>query len=83
MRKKKFYIMLIVIIIFKLIQVERFILKQKSRFSKSSLLIFRLEFVDLWRKISVEGLDDKKILDFLDTHGHYGLKKNAPQQAVS
>lgn len=41
------------------------------------------EFIDAWRKISVEGLDDKKILEFLSTHGHHGLAKNAPRQAQS
>jgi len=42
-----------------------------------------LEFVESWRKISVDGLDDKKIWKFLDDQGHYGLTKNAPRQAVS
>jgi hypothetical protein len=39
------------------------------------------EFIESWRKISVEGLDDKKIWEFLDHHGHYGLTKNTPRQA--
>lgn len=34
------------------------------------------EFIEHWRKISVEGLDDKKICEFLDNQGHYGLMKN-------
>jgi len=42
-----------------------------------------LEFVELWRKISVDGLDDKKIQKYLEDQGHYGLTKNAPRQAVS
>ncbi|CAF4210463.1 unnamed protein product, partial [Rotaria sp. Silwood2] len=37
------------------------------------------EFIESWRKISVEGLDDKKIWEFLDNQGHYGLTKNAPR----
>ncbi|CAF0977083.1 unnamed protein product [Rotaria sordida] len=40
------------------------------------------EFIESWRKISVEGLDDKKIWEFLDNQGHYGLTKNAPRQAL-
>jgi len=39
------------------------------------------EFVESWRKISVEGLDDKKICEFLANQGHYSLMKNAPRQA--
>ncbi|CAF3777315.1 unnamed protein product [Rotaria sp. Silwood1] len=38
------------------------------------------EFIESWRKISVEGLDDKKIWEFLDNQGHYGLTKNIPRQ---
>jgi hypothetical protein len=38
------------------------------------------EFIESWRKISVEGLDDKKIREFLDHHGYYALKKNTPRQ---
>ncbi|CAF1114584.1 unnamed protein product [Adineta steineri] len=35
------------------------------------------EFIESWRKISVEGLDDKKICEFLDNQGHHALIKNA------
>jgi hypothetical protein len=46
-------------------------------------LFLLLEFLDSWRKISVEGLDDKKIWEFLDNQGHKGLTKNAPRLTVS
>ncbi|CAF3476641.1 unnamed protein product [Rotaria socialis] len=39
------------------------------------------DFTESWRKISVEGLDDKKIWEFLDKQGHYGLMKNTPRQS--
>jgi len=38
------------------------------------------EFIESWRKISVD-LDDKKIGEFLSNQGHYSLIKNAPRQA--
>jgi len=37
------------------------------------------EFIESWRKISVD-LDDKKILEFLNNQGHYSLIKNVPRQ---
>jgi len=40
------------------------------------------KFVESWRKISVEGLEDKMIWEFLDKHGHYGLKKNIPRYTL-
>lgn len=39
------------------------------------------EFIESWRRISVEGLDDNKIKEFLETHGHFGLTKNGPKLA--
>ncbi|CAM4945471.1 unnamed protein product [Rotaria socialis] len=39
------------------------------------------DFTESWRKTSVEGLDDKKIWEFLDKQGHYGLMKNTPRQS--
>ena len=41
-----------------------------------------LVFVESWRKISVEG-SDEKIAEFLDTHGHRALAKNVPRMMVS
>jgi hypothetical protein len=46
-------------------------------------MVLYLEFIESWRKISVEGLDDKKICEFLNNQGHYGLTKNAPRQSVN
>lgn len=37
------------------------------------------EFIESWRKTSVEGLDDKKLFEYINSHGHYGLKKDTPQ----
>ncbi|UJR31472.1 hypothetical protein I4U23_018961 [Adineta vaga] len=37
------------------------------------------EFIDSWRRISVEGLDDKMISEFLSNQGHRVLTKNAPR----
>ncbi|CAF4717538.1 unnamed protein product [Rotaria socialis] len=39
------------------------------------------DFTESWRKTSVEGLDDKKIWEFLDKQGYYGLMKNTPRQS--
>lgn len=39
------------------------------------------EFIDAWRKTSVEGLDNEKILKVLAEHGHKGLNKKAPLRA--
>ena len=72
-----FYSILIVLMIFVLIQV-------KQIYFLSFVFYFDyLEFIESWRKISVEGQDDKKILEFLNNHGHYGLEKNAPRQTVN
>jgi hypothetical protein len=56
--------------------------KMKLRQKTTLLYLNALEFIESWRKISVEGLDDKKIWEFLDNHGHYGLTKHAPRQGV-
>ncbi|CAF0998336.1 unnamed protein product [Adineta ricciae] len=37
------------------------------------------EFIESWRRISVEGLDDKMIAEFLKNQGHRVLTKNAPR----
>jgi hypothetical protein len=45
--------------------------------------VFILEFVESWRRIPVEGLDDKKICEFLSDQGHRGLADNKPRTMVN
>ncbi len=47
------------------------------------MILYYLEFVESWRKISVEGSDDNKIWKFLDDHGHFGIMKTTPRFMVS
>jgi len=37
------------------------------------------QFIEAWRKISVEGLDEKQIVKSLDDQGHKGFTKNTPR----
>ncbi len=53
-------------------------IKKKTIFNS----FYHLEFVESWRKISVEGSDDNKIWKFLDDHGHFGIMKSAPRYTV-
>ena len=54
-----------------------------SNFSFRFIYFYYLDFIEAWRKISVEGLDDSKISSFLDKEGHVGLMKDAPRHMVS
>jgi len=40
------------------------------------------KFIESWRKISVEGMDDNKICEFLDNHGHFGIMKAATRYTL-
>lgn len=55
----------------------------KRHWSGCATVDFSLVFVESWRKVSVEGLDEKKIAEFLDTHGHRALANNVPRMMVS
>jgi hypothetical protein len=47
------------------------------------MILYYLEFVESWRKISVEGSDDDKIWKFLNDHGYFGIMKTTPRFMVS
>ncbi|CAF1352059.1 unnamed protein product [Rotaria sordida] len=48
---------------------------------RASDLRVNREFIDSWKIILIEGIDDKKIWELIDNKRHYCLIKNALRQA--
>lgn len=36
------------------------------------------KFIESWRKIPIDGMENK-VWEYLDKHGHFGVKKSTPQ----